>query len=293
MTGYGACSWPISYAGCIVEGSDPPAVAQCSAIETLDSQTRFDIEAMASDLLWNWTGRKFGLCPVQLRPCRDPKPMRPSTFLGSGPDARLADGRAGATGRGNWIPYLYEGQWYNAVCGACGPSCGCALDDGVKSLNLHGPVDSITEVWVDGEKLPETAYALMYHKYLVRTDGGRWPLRQDLTKPSTEPGTFEILYAKGTPVPIGGQIAAGRLACELAKAVCQDEECQLPERIQTITRQGVSVGFADGFEGLDEGKVGIWLIDSWVQSMRAPRKIAGVRSPDIASTSRGVQWQLP
>lgn len=90
----------------------------------------------------------------------------------------------------------------------------------------------------------------------------------------------------GIPTPPGGQVAAAQLACELAKAMCGDSSCALPERVQSVSRQGITMTILDQFEDLDEGKTGIWLIDAWVASvMRSPMP-ATVGSPDSHRMTR-------
>src|SRR3546814_15264182 len=88
-----------------------------------------------------------------------------------------------------------------------------------------------------------------------------------------EADTWSILYNRGYPVPAGGQVAAGLLAVELAKAACGDKSCGLPQRVQSITRQGVNIAVLDAFDAIDPGHTGIGLIDSWVASVvrRPPR----------------------
>jgi hypothetical protein len=99
--------------------------------------------------------------------------------------------------------------------------------------------------------------------------------------PAGGPNTWQVDYLLGQPVPIGGQIAAGVLACELAKAACSDGSCQLPQRIQTITRQGVTIAMIDSFDDVSHGATGIWIIDSWVSSIVNTPVPSRVYSPDI------------
>jgi hypothetical protein len=47
----------------------------------------------------------------------------------------------------------------------------------------------------------------------------------------------------------------------------------LPERVQTITRQGVTVGFLDPQDFLEKGRTGITMIDLWLRSVN-PRGIS-------------------
>lgn len=286
------CDWPVSYDACGATLGDPdatppvPASTGCRALDELTPEQRASFERMAAEMLWGWTRRVFGICKVTVRPClSDCQSARlwSSTFWGNGPYPW-----AGIGGSGRWSPQLIGGEWYNLDCG-CPSTCTCSTS-GAAALHLPGPVGAVTEVLIDGEVVDPAAYVVMYGRTLVRTDGGTWPPCQDLLAPPTAAGTFQITYERGVAVPIGGQIAAGILACELAKAACGDSTCQLPQRIQTVTRQGVTVGFVDNFSGLEDARTGIWLIDSWVSSHRQPRGFAGVRSPDVKPKQGGAPW---
>lgn len=256
-----ACGWTPSYIGC--EGDK-------AFLEAWDAEAREAAETMATDLLDAWTGGQYGACPVTIRPCRGDRPADPSRALHEFTETALSR-------RAPWQPVLVDGRWFNLGCGSCGHRCGC---DGPSTLDLPWPVAGIESILIDGETLPPSAYRVDGHRRLVRTDGGSWPTTQNLAAEPTEPGTFAVTYLHGLEVPVGGQVAAGVLAMELGKALCDDNTCRLPERVQTITRQGVSVAMLDSFEGLEQGRTGIWAVDSWVASVtEAPRRSA-VMSPD-------------
>lgn len=275
-TGPDGCSWPVSYADCSGE---------CDAYEKFpdpaDAQAMF--EAIAADFLAEWTGGVFGLCPTVLRPCRAgcEGSGGGSTYWGRGPNFDPGFPRAGTGGysTGVWTPVMLGGKWYNMSCG-CAGACTCSVE-GAGAITLPGPVASVQQVKVDGVVLPASAYRVMYKRVLVRADGGVWPACQDLLAESSEVGTFEVTYTRGVPVPIGGQVAAGRLACELALAACGSEDCALPERVQTVTRQGITVGILDEFADVEKGKTGIWSIDSWLASVTQVRPVSYIRSVDV------------
>lgn len=170
-------------------------------------------------------------------------------------------------GTGFTRPVLVGGRWFNVGCQRCGDTCGCG---GVAPLALPGPIFSVVEVVEDGVVLPPEAYSIQNHRYLARLDGRAWA-----------PCDLEITYQRGAAVPSGGQVAAGVLAKELALAACDDSECRLPQRVQTITRQGVTVAMLDAFDDIEQGHTGIWIIDSWVTSMTKPPARSTVLSPDL------------
>lgn len=270
------CDWPVDYAGCDT----------CEALDSLEPAEKERFERMAGELLWRWTGQTFGVCEATVRPCRGDCASAAhwaSTFWGRGPYPW------GGPGLGSWVPALIGGEWYNLGCG-CGGTCSCGLE-GPSSLALPGPIAAVEKVTIDGRVLDSSEYRVMYNRVLVRTDGTAWPACQDLLAPATEGGTFEIVYKRGVTVPTGGRVAAGVLACELAKAACGDESCQLPDRVRSITRQGVSMEMEQiDFSDFQVGRTGIWLIDSWVGSVTAPRPMAGVASPDLPRRRGGAAW---
>jgi hypothetical protein len=275
------CPWEATYADCAGECAvyaqfEDPAAAQDM------------FEQIASDLLWNWTGRVFGVCETVVRPCGADCAQDTgwTTFWGRGPGWDPGFPSAGGAAGGRpFYPVLVSGWWFNMTCG-CAGHCTCT-PAGPTSLSLPGPVQEVIEVRVDGAALDPSAYRVERKRWLIRVDGGVWPRCQNmLADPAADPDTFEVTYTRGVPVPIGGQVAAGRLACELAMASCGDDACQLPERITTITRQGVTVGFADTYQDLKEGGTGIYAIDTWVASITAtPHNYASVKT--IQTVRRG------
>ena len=257
----GVCEWPVDYADC----------GPCSALSSLPVSGQELFEEMAAEYLWRWTGQKFGLCESTIRPCRQNCTEGVSTY--------------GSSAGSPWSPALIGGKWFNISCGGgCGDTCGCSS---VSTLVFERPVAEIVSIVVDGVTLPESAYRVDNSRLLVRQDGGSWPYCQNMGRAPGSPDTWTITLRTGAAVPAGGRLAAGKLACELARAACGDKGCELPQRWQSISRQGVTVSAAiDLFEGLDEGKTGVWLIDSWVASVVKPDIGFSLASPDARSQSR-------
>lgn len=264
------CNWPVSYEQC----------GACEPLEWFSEDAQETFEEMAVEYLWNWTGRIYGTCPVVLRPCRNTDQREfaamYSTFYGRGPYGMHSE---------TWGPVLIGGEWFNLYCGCCGSDrCSCTGD--TNALIIPGPIVSVEEILIDGNPLDPAAYRVDDRKMIVRLDGLRWPSCQNMSAPPTDSGTWQISYTRGTPVPKGGEVAAGILALELMKAACNDASCQLPKRVQSITRQGVTVAVLDSFSDVQEGRTGIWLIDAWLTSVTKPSMGGAVRSVDVGRKGR-------
>lgn len=242
----------------------------CPALADVSEDLRDALVSAATSLLWNWTGRVFSLSDLTVRPCR--QDCEPTTYRGfAGIPSSLGINTP-------FVPVLIDGDFFNLTCQRkCKQGCGCTT---TPEIGLPGPIDSITQVKVDGVVLPSSAYRVDNRRWLVRTDGESWPTCQNLTDDDTEVGTWSVSYLWGTPVPEGGKLAASVLSCEMAKAAL-GRDCSLPQRVQTVTREGVSIAVLDSFEGLEAGRTGLWLVDSWVTSVTNSPRRSRVMSPDV------------
>lgn len=255
----GPCVWPID-------------VTCDDAWAGYSQAVRDRATALAVFVLDALTGKQFAQCPVTVRPC--------------GPSCGLYDGYqtfpAGAPSGGvpnPWMsPYIAGGIWRNCACaGGCDCAPACKIDLGM-------PVAAVTEVKVNGLVLDPSAYQLV-GQWLARTDGGPcWPSCQDPSAPDTEDGTFSVTYQPGRPLPLAGQIAAGALASEFAKA-CAGSACGLPAQIAALSRQGVDVEFVDPQTVLTDGRTGIREVDLFIGAVNPynRRSRARVMTPDLPS----------
>lgn len=253
------CDWPVSYASCGTAGVIPEPLASMPA----SGVTTY--EDMAVEYLWRWTGKSLSICEETIYPCRQDCFEGISSFNGSGPQVSPWGFSS------PWTPVIIDGLWFNVGCGRCGDKCGCG---GEAPLKIPGPVNTVSQIIEDEVVLSPDVYRVEDNALLVRTDGKAWAACG-----------LEITYTRGTAVPIGGQVAAGVLAVELAKAACNDRSCALPQRIQTITRQGVTIAMLDSFDDIDKGHTGIWIIDSWLASMIKSPQGSRVLSPDVPRNS--------
>lgn len=150
------------------------------------------------------------------------------------------------------------------------------FQNGVRNLRLRNtPVLSVLSVSRNGVIMDPSTYSLRNNAYLVQPNGAPWMLdNRDLL----------ITYRHGQPVPRAGKAAAIRLANELIHAWNDDGLCSLPERVQSVTRQGMSFTILDPQEFIQNGKVGIVEVDYFIQAVnpdkaRKKSKIFSVDKP--------------
>ncbi len=270
------CVWPL--VSCDVENGES-GEGSCSHLDNLSDVVRETVIGAAVNYLYNVTGRKYGTCPTSVRPCGDDC---------AGSRRYSGWGWSGLTGSGWWVgpyygllnPMIWGGEWINLVCGTCADTCG---HSNLSTIRLPGPVSEVLEVRVDGAILPTTDYR-QDNLGLVRLGGESWPKFQDMSAdPLTDPDTFMVTYMRGRAVPPGGQLAAGVLACEMAKMICGDKTCKLPKRVTSINREGVTIDMIDSFAMMwTKGSTGISIVDFWIASERIGQR----GSVQIASPTR-------
>lgn len=241
-TGASPCApWPSTFC-CTLTGISP-------AITGMALQA-------ASDILYNLTTQRFGLCTFTFRPCRDD-----CSQLGGWPFDSF-NWWQWAPGGGGPRPTLFNGMWFNVTCGSCSGTCSCGP---IEQALLPGPVHSITEVKVNGIVLDPTAYRVDDFRKLVRVDGGRWPACQNMSAPDTANNTWSVTAVLGEEVPTIGQLAVGELACEIAKS-CAGQACALPANATTVSRQGVTIEFDTFTDLLERGLLGLRWCDIFIST---------------------------
>lgn len=274
--GVGPCGpWELDLGCCLVSGSVPDP---CLGDGTPVSQSIIDSAILsASQLVWAMTGRQFGCCEATIRPCRK----------------ACADDCCIPSDFGDvshpWYPvHQANGTWTNLSC-ACTDQCSCV---NLSEVNLPTPICSISQVVIDGIVIDPATYRVDNFRKLVRLGSATWPTCNDLTKPDTEVGTWSVTLIYGTPVPELAKLAASEMACEIIKS-CVGKPCKLPQRLQSISRQGVSATFLDPMDFLDKGLTGLYFVDLAARTfnpnrlMRRPR----VFSPESLNKWRVTTWE--
>jgi hypothetical protein len=230
----------------------------------------------AADVLYALTGRHLGLCQLTIRPCRR------DCYGGSWPFLQ------------NWWemgvwprPVFYSGAWYNLTCGQCTTGCSCSV---VSEALMPAPVAEILEVKIDGVILDPSAYRVDNWRLLVRTDGGMWPICNDLSKADTEVGTWSVTLTYGEQVSPLGDMALGELATQFAKLLACDEDCLIGKPVQQLIRQGVTMNFLDPNALFAHGMTGLYLCDLFVSvenphGLVAPSWVYDVDDPGFRITN--------
>lgn len=226
----------------------------------------------ASEILWSATGNRFGNCDVAIRPCRkDCTSQWPQDVIWS-------DGVLTRGGHWGWPwPSLVNGVWLNLACGFCEGDCSCGP---VSEVLLSERLQTIVSMTIDGVSIPASGYAVYDGQRLVRSGGGTWPMCQDFTV-TGGPGTWVINAVFGAPVPKSGEMAVGTLALEIAK-MCSGQDCNLPQWVQKVTRQGVSMERLSAKEMFEAGLTGLYLTDLFINTWNPGhiRDRARAYSPD-------------
>lgn len=146
-------------------------------------------------------------------------------------------------------------------------------------IRLRGrPVTKIHSVRTrDGRILDPSSYYLVDHSTLQAAAGVPWT-----------PCNVEITYTYGSPIPTSGKMAARTLAVEFTKLWSGDEDCMLPQRITSISRQGVSYTLLDSQDFIDDVRTGLYAVDLFLKSTNPDKARARSRvfSPDIPRARR-------
>jgi hypothetical protein len=230
------------------------------------ANTEFAQEACqtASYLMWTMSGRKFtGETTVTERYVCAKRAYR------LGPSSR------------NYYGTLITGQLYNIPVADFNEYTEL-VSDGLSPesrIKLRGrPVTKIHTVRnMNGEIISPDLYYLVDHSTIQAAAGIPWT-----------PCNVEVTYTYGSPIPMAGKMAARTLAMEFAKLWAGDDDCMLPQRITSISRQGVSYTLLDSQDFIDDLRTGVYVIDLFLKSVNPDKARARARvfSPDAPRARR-------
>lgn len=250
-----------------------PSPSECKSWATVDDipttavgmHSRREWEtylALATDILWSATQRRW---------------------RGAGHTAevvlRAAPPRAGEPG------WPYSRSWGCCPCFEGYTLAGFRWFDGVRehpepvAIRLcHPDVTAVTMVAIDDQPFMDWR---LDGSWLARTDGCGWSVCRDRTL---------VTYAYGIDPPKAGRLACVELAVEFGRSSSDDPDqpCRLPQRVSSVTRQGLTYETIDSMEYLDKGLTGLTLVDAWISSVNPHHRtqVATVWSPEIARSRR-------
>ena len=219
---------------------------------------------MASNILWAFSGRKYnGTTTVTER------------YITSINALRFQGGSAK-----NFFPHMVSGNVYNVPTEDWNDSA--YESDGTSSLSrirLRGkPVQEVHLVrsMYSGTIVEPDLYYVAEHSKLVAYRGIPWP-----------PGNLEVTYTYGIKPPTAGRMAAKEFAIQLIK-LWEGDDCALPDRVTSISRQGVSYTILDNQDFLENMRTGIYTIDIFLKSANPSKALmpSKVFSPDVPRARR-------
>lgn len=226
-----------------------------------DSDYAYEAVKNASYILWALSGRKFtGTTTVTERYVSQYDP-----YL-----------RAGGS-RLEYQPVLINGQVENIPQGGFGRNSHRDFQgDGTSSysrVRLRGRkvvrVHSLRDM--NGNIIDPSTYYLVDHSTVYGSPNATW-----------SSANVEVTYTYGTPPPMAGKAAARMLAIELVKLYEGDDTCALPQRVTSISRQGVNYTVLDNQSFIDELKTGVYAVDLFLKTANPDKARARSRvfSPD-------------
>lgn len=231
------------------------------------SDYAYDACKTASHLLWAMSGRKFsGITTVTERYVSSFDPYLRSS---------------GSTK--NYTPVLINGTVENIASNGISGLYGQDFQgDGTSAssrLRLRGRkvVKIHTVRQLDGTIVDPSKYYLSDHSVLVGVAGSGWFSSR-----------VEVTYTYGSPPPTSGRTAARLFATELVKLYENDDTCALPQRVTSISRQGVSYTVLDQQDFIDDGKTGLYAVDLFIKTSNPDKARARSRvfTPDIPRARR-------
>lgn len=224
-----------------------------------ESEFAYEAAKAASNLLWAMSGRKYsGITTVTERYVCATLSYR------YGPSVRNNKAEL-VLGDVYNIPYS-DMDSYTAV-----------TTDGLSPqsrIRLRGrPVQKIHTIRNrSGVVVDPTSYYLVDHSTIQATAGSRWT-----------PCDIEVTYTYGIEPPTMGKMAARTLAIEFCKLWNGDDDCILPQRVTSVSRQGVSYTILDSQDFIAELRTGLYAVDLFLKSVNpdGARAKARVFTPDV------------
>ena len=157
--------------------------------------------------------------------------------------------------------------------------CNCDSCGVMHRIRLRGqPVRHIISVVLNGKPLQPTEYVLLDHSVLGFLTGG-----------ACCASCVTVRYEYGAPPPSAGRLAALKLANELIESLDPNGNCSLPQRVTSVSRQGVSWTMLDTQDFLQQGRTGVYEVDLFIKTYNPagalrPARVYSVDRPRASTT---------
>jgi hypothetical protein len=175
-------------------------------------------------------------------------------------------------------PVLINGSVYN-VCNGCVECC-CNVCGIFHRTRLRGqPIRSVDGVWIDGVQLLPSNYLVLDNSVLGFTQ-----------VEVCNAHCLVVTYTYGSGIPPGGRLAVLKLATELLN-YSRGGECELPARVTSVSRQGLTWTLLDPQEFL-KGRPDRRLSHRPVPAGRQPRRGAGSGQGLLTGPAAGLDGDL-
>lgn len=148
-----------------------------------------------------------------------------------------------------------------------------------KRLYLRGtPAHEVFSVHYGETLLDSSEYILFNKRFLKLSNGAIWNYACDQRG-------ITVDYSYGMLPPQAGILAATTLANELLILMGEGSDmnqCRIPERVRSVSREGISFDMVDPQEFMDDGRTGIWEIDLFIRTANPSR---AKKQPRLLSAS--------
>lgn len=97
-----------------------------------------------------------------------------------------------------------------------------------------------------------------------------------------QPVQFRVIYDYASTVTPGARRAVLMFARELWLSIYDTDTCSLPERVTSVTREGLSMQLLTPADYMDKGRTGLPRVDTWLASVNPSRshRASAVYTPD-------------
>lgn len=193
------------------------------------------------------------------------------------------------------VYYLTGKQFDGTRTTAVRPYCECQDCEPWKLTMGLWPITAIVGVHEQGEEKDPDDYHIDEWRYIVKNNGETFPRCDNWTATpggpyDTDQGwVFEVTVEHGIPAPPLITRATSALACSLlADDVGDCEDCDLPNRLTAVSRQGVSFTVEDFADLMRVGSTGVYALDMAIKVFNPShlQSPTWVWTPEIARGKR-------